>query len=163
VPLWHIDEGSQQETGRGPTTAHPPVENTSRKDGSMSNRNSSTAVCESRGPCLPSGAQIGVYEEENGVLIWERRIKRKHILRFLDGLTVNAGLLRQVRNTDTQVIRYTLDDDGVYEIPLSVFLERCSILQEFAGGEDVYALPRSEWRYTPQLAPLGLFGFEGRA
>ena len=111
----------------------------------MQKHTASTAVCEGSGPCLPSGAPAGIYIEEDGRLIWERRIKQKHILRFLDALTINVGLLRQLETDGVQLIRYQLHGDGVYEIALASFLESCSILQGFAAGEDVYALPRDKW------------------
>lgn len=123
----------------------------------------STAVREGSGPRLPHGGKVGSCLKEDGVLVWERKITQKHILRFLDALTINVGLLRQLQRDGVQRIRYKLDGDGVYEIPLPTFLERCSILQGFAGGEDVYALPRSEWCYLPTLKHLDLFGPEGRA
>ena len=113
----------------------------------MQKHTASTAVCEGSGPCLPSGAPAGIYIEEDARLIWERGIKRKHILRLLDALTVNVGLVRQIQRDGVQLIRYKLDGDGTYEIALSAFLEKCSILHGFAAGEDVFALPRDQWDF----------------
>ena len=122
----------------------------------------STAVREGNGPRLPSGGQVGSYLDKDGVRVWERKITQKHILRFLDALTVNARLLRQVREDGVQRIRYELAGNGAYEISLAAFLERCSMLQGFARGEDVYALPRCEWEFTPlaRERPLVLFKVE---
>ena len=111
--------------------------------------------------CLPSGSQVGKLVREDSGLVWERRIKTKHILRFLDALTLNDGLLRAIRGEDVILIRYRLRNVGVYEITLGRFLEKCSLLQGFANGEDVYAVPRGEWRFTPASARhLKLFSAE---
>ena len=128
----------------------------------MRNPIRSTAVCEGSGPCLPSGAQVGIYKEGAGVLIWERGIRQKHILRFLDALTINVGLLRQLQRDGVQLVRYKLNGDGAYEIALASFLESCSILQGFAAGEDVFALPRSEWDFRDEPANGQLLLFRKR-
>lgn len=128
----------------------------------MHKHTKSSAVCEGSGPCLPSGAPAGIYAEEDGRLIWERGIKRKHILRFLDALTINAGLVRQLRKDGVQLIRYKLDGDSTYEIALAAFLEKCSILHGFAAGEDVYALPRNQWEFEAKPGNGQLLLFKKR-
>jgi len=122
----------------------------------------SRAICEGAGPRLPNGRTAGRYLQEAGVVVWVREVRRKHVLHFMDGFSINEGLLKQLRRAGVRLIRYVLDGD-VYEIELVEFLSSCAVLPNFARGEDVYALPRASWRFQPRLDDLGLFAFAGRA
>jgi len=100
-------------------------------------------------PQSPRGKRIGSYIEREGSTVWRRRVKQKHILRILDAFTVNETILGQLRQRKVDLIRYELRDVGSYEISLDSFLRLCTILRRFAEGEDVYAVPRSEWTFKP--------------
>ena len=120
------------------------------------------AIGPDSGPRLPNGRRAGRYLEEEGVLVWERMVQRKHILRFMDAFSVNEGLVAQIRRAGVRLIRYVLDGD-TYEITVTEFLSSCAVLPRFARGEDVYALPRASWRFQPRLDDFGLFAFAGKA
>jgi len=120
------------------------------------------AIGPDSGPRLPNGRRAGQYLREGGVLVWERNVHRKHVLNFMDGFSINEGLLKQLRRAGVRLIRYVLDGD-VYEIELTEFLASCAVLPRFARGEDVYALPRASWRFQPRLDDFGLFAFAGKA
>ena len=83
------------------------------------------------------------------------------MLVFLDAFTVNKGLLGQIEGNGVDEIRY-IADEGEYSMELPSFLSKATILRKFACGEDVYALPRSEWRFCPKSRekPLILFKLE---
>ena len=119
-------------------------------------------VEECEAPKLPNGAKVGTYLNENGILVWRRRIKPKHVLRLLDALTVNAYILEQLRQDGVLSIRYCLVGWGVYETSLASFLEKSAFLPGFAGGEDVHALPREQWDFQPTGTGLGLFESVGQ-
>lgn len=139
-------------TWAGSRQANPP-----RKDYKMKHTES-LAVCEGGGPRLPSGHQLGSYSEEGGKFVWTRKVCNKHLLRFLDAWTLNEGPLRQISSDCVDRIRY-VSREGLYEVELAEFQIKATVLRRFACGEDVYALPRSEWAFSPQIhtKPLPLF------
>lgn len=124
----------------------------------MQQHTRSIAVCEGGGPRLPNGQQVGSYSEEDENCVWTRSVCQKHLLRFLDAWTVNEGVLRQVSMDRISLIRYRARE-GVYEITLSDFLDKATLLRAFACDEDVYALPRDAWSFTdePESGQLLLF------
>lgn len=124
--------------------------------------NRSNSGCEGTRPSLPGGRPVGELKREHGVLVWERRVRSKHVLRMTDSWTVNHGILRQLADFGVTLLRY-IAPEGTYEVALDDFVRSSSVLRKFARGEDVHALPRSNWAYMPRLGQLDLFGFEGRA
>ena len=104
------------------------------------------ATCEVDGPRLPNGQEVGNYIEEDGLSIWERNVKRKHILRFLDAWTINELIVRQLVADCVDEIRYKTCE-GIYVVSLEDFLEQATLLRAFACDEDVYALPRNQWHF----------------
>ena len=81
-------------------------------------------------------------------MIWCRRVREKHILRFLDAWTLNEPLLPQLRAAGVSLLRYVAPE-GAYEAGLDTFLQRAAKLPSFACGETVLALPRCKWQFTP--------------
>ena len=92
-----------------------------------------------------------------GCLIWERKVSPAHILRMRNAWTVNYGILQQLESFSVVLLRY-IAADGVYELPLQEFRRKAQRHPKFAAGEDVYSVPRREWRFRPNLCQLELFG-----
>jgi len=105
---------------------------------------------------LPKGKPVGRLLAEAGCLIWERNVSPAHILRMRDAWTINAGIRRQLEAYRVVLVRY-IALDGVYEVGLDEFRERSEQHRGLAGGEDVFSLPRHEWRFRPNLCQLELF------
>lgn len=108
-------------------------------------------------PCLPNGRPVGKIIDEGGTLVWERRVKPKHLLRCRDAWTLNEPLFEQLLRLGIEVIRYRAPE-GVYEVSMEEFKEHCDTLLGFAYGETVYAVKRSFWHFTPKdVQELALF------
>lgn len=105
-----------------------------------------------------TGKPVGKLRYEAGCLVWERTVGKAHVLRMVDGWTINRGILRQLSKARVDLVRYVAPE-GVYEITLSVFMEACRLWEGLANGEDVYSLPRSShhWHFQPNTKLLGLF------
>jgi|GEM_PF-4336592 len=109
----------------------------------------SRGVCGIGRPSLPNGQHVGSYSEEGGQLIWTRNVCQKHLLRFLDAWTINDSLLRKLTAHHVSLIRYR-SREGVYEVTLSDFLERATLLRAFACDEDVFAVARDQWDFEEE-------------
>ena len=112
----------------------------------MRNHNESAVICEGGGPRLPNGQPVGSYSNEDGRLVWTRNVCQKHLLRFLDAWTINESIMRQLPADSVDEVRYKTRE-GTYSIGLKEFLEEATLLRAFACDEDVYALPRGQWRF----------------
>jgi len=106
---------------------------------------------------LPNGQPVGGLLVDAGCLIWERKVSPAHILRMRNAWTVNYGILQQLESFSVVLLRY-IAADGVYELPLQEFRRKAQRHPKFAAGEDVYSVPRREWRFRPNLCQLELFG-----
>jgi len=106
---------------------------------------------------LPNGKPVGKLSWEAGLLVWMRNVSPAHILRMRDAWTINYGILQQLGSLSVVLLRY-IAADGVYELPLEEFRRKAQRHPKFAAGEDVYSMPRREWRFRPNLCQLELFG-----
>jgi len=129
----------------------------------MRHSNTLAAGFEDSGPRLGNGRRVGRYIREAGSIVWARNISARHILYTRDALTINRGLLQQIRRAGVALVRYRLKGAGSYEIALDQFVADAVQLPGLANGEDVFCVPRANWRFTPELGGLTLFAFEGRA
>jgi len=128
----------------------------------MQDSSTSCAARGSTGPHLATGRRVGKFISEAGTLVWIRNITAKHVFYSRDALTINRGLLRQIQKARVALVRYRLRGVGAYEISLGQFVDEAVLLPGAANGEDVFCVPRSNWRFTPEFGGLTLFAFEGR-
>ena len=103
---------------------------------------------EANAPVLPSQRRIGSYSRFRNGLLWTRNVQSKHLLRFLDGWSINRPLADQLEADAVDTIRYVYSD-GTYTVSLKTFLSEATILKSFAKGEDVFVLPRDRWDFEP--------------